>query len=437
MYLSTGQQTKIEYRTEVINITNTCNAPAQNFLNKVSEHNENSCAPCDVGWCEFDFTSAKHHVQKLQRRIDKALREGEFSKISYSQNLLIHSHSAKMLAVKAVTSNRGKYTPGIDDVLWLSPRDKYNAALSLVRRGYTPRPLKRIYIPKRNGDVRPLSIPTMKDRAMQTLYKFALEPISELLADEHSYGFRPNRSTRDALIRCHNILCSRKDYIWVLKADVKSCFDNISHEWIMENIPIDKKILWKFLKCRIVHRCKKYDTNCGVPQGGAISPMICNMALDGMERKLIESLQDVEFIRYADDILVISPCPNKLDRAIEIINDFLSVRGLSLSADKTLITEASKGFSFLGWRIQTGEELPLIIPDRSNAESLFDKVGEVFFGYEEYKELFDKLKPTIQGWVGYHKGVVDNDFLREIITALQDTIRSVNNNISPNLLKLI
>ena len=205
----------------------------------------------------------------------------------------------------------------------------------------------------------------------------------------------------------------------------------------MENIPIDKKILLKFLKCGVVHRCKKHDTNCGVPQGGAISPMICNMALDGMERKLIESLQDVEFIRYADDILVISPYPIKLDHAKEIMNDFLSVRGLSLSAEKTLKTEASKGFSFLGWRIQTGEELPLIIPDRSNAESLFDKVGEVFFGYEEYKELFDKLKPTIQGWVGYHKGVVDNDFLREIITVLQDTIRSVNNNISPNLLKLI
>lgn len=108
-----------------------------------------------------------------------------------------------------------------------------------------------------------------------------------------------------------------------------------------------------------------------------------------------------------------------------------------ISADKTLTIEASKGFSFLGWRIQTGEELPLIIPDRSNAESLFDKVGEVFFGHEEYKELFDKLKPSIQGWVGYHKGVVDDDFLKEIIIALQDSIRSVNDNISPNLLKLL
>ena len=435
MYLSTGQQ----IQKGVINISNYFNAPEQNFLNKVSEHNVNSYAPCDEGkgWREFDFKSATHQVQKLQRRIEKALIKREFGKATYLYHLLIHSQSAKMLAVKAVTSNRGKHTPGIDDVLWTSHGDKYNAALSLNRRGYTPRPLKRIYIPKQNGDARPLSIPTMKDRATQTLYKFATEPISELMADEHSYGFRPRRSTRDALIRCLNILYSRKGYTWVLKADVKSCFDNISHEWIMKNIPIEKNFLRKFLKCGVVHKCKKYETNRGVPQGGAISPMICNMALDGMERKLIESLQDIEFIRYADDILVISPYPIKLAQAIETMNDFLSARGLSLSADKTLITEASKGFSFLGWRIQAGNELPLVTPDRSNIESLFGKVGAVFFGYEEYEELLDKLKPKIQSWVGYHKGVVDKDFLKEIMSALEDTILSVNEGFTPNLLKLI
>ena len=422
----------------MINISNYCNTPAQNFLNKASEYNVKSYAPCDEGkdWREFDFTSAEHHVQKLQWRIEKALIEREFGKATYLYHLLIHSHSAKMLAVKAVTSNRGKYTSGIDNEVWLSSKDKYNAALSLNCRGYTPRPLKRIYIPKWNGDARPLSIPTMKDRAVQTLYKFATEPISELRADEHSYGFRPNRSTRDALIRCQNILCCRKDYTWVLKADVKSCFDNISHKWIMENIPIEKKFLWKLLKCGIVHKCKKYETNRGVPQGGAISPMICNMALDGMERNLIESLQDIEFIRYADDILVISPYPIKLVQAIKIINDFLYVRGLSLSADKTLITKASKGFSFLGWRIQTGNDLPLVVPDRSNIESLFEKVGAIFFGYEEYEELLEKLKSKIQGWAGYHKGAVDNDFLKEIMVALQDTIGSVNDGIYPNLLNL-
>ena len=423
----------------MINISNYCNAPAQNFLNKVSEHNVNSCAPCDEGkgWREFDFKSAKYQVQKLQGRIEKALSKREFGKATYLYHLLIHSHSAKMLAVKAVTSNRGKHTPGIDNVLWNTHKDKYNAALSLERRGYTPRPLKRIHIPKRNGGVRPLSIPTMKDRAMQTLYKFALEPISEMLADEHSYGFRPNRSTRDALIRCCSILYYHKDYNWVLKADVKSCFDNISHEWIMDRIPIDKEILSKFLKCGVVHRCKKCATDSGVPQGGAISPIICNMAMDGLERTLKESLQDIEFIRYADDILVISPYANKLGQAIGIINEFLSSRGLRLSSDKTSITEASKGFSYLGWRIQAGDELPLVIPDRSNIESLFEKVGAVLFGYEEYEELLKKIKPRIQGWVGYHKGVVDNDFLKEIMSALENVIMSVNDGISPNLFKLL
>lgn len=338
-----------------------------------------------------------------------------------------------MLAVGTVTTNRGKHTPGIDNVLWESPGDKYNAALSLESRGYSPRPLKRIYKPKRNGDSRPLSIPTMKDRAMQTLYKFTLEPISELSADEHSYGFRPKRNTRHALERCCDILRSRKDYTWILKADVKSCFDNISHEWIMDNIHIDKGILWKFLKCGYVHKGVKYDTNRGVPQGGAISPIICNMAMDGLEGTLKESLQDIEFIRYADDILVISPYANKLGQAIGIINEFLSHRGLRLSTDKTLITEANKGFSFLGWRIQTGEEIPLIIPDKSNVESLFYKVSDIFFGYEEYKEFCDNLKPTIIGWTGYHKGVVDKDFFNEIARALEKTISSANGGISPIL----
>ena len=432
-----------EYRTAnkksiqkgVINITNKCNAPARSFSNKESENNVKSYAPCDEGkgWNKFDFKSAEHHVKKLQRRIEKALLERNFRKATYLYHLMIHSHSAKMLAVKAVTSNRGKYTSGIDNVVWLTPEDKYNAALSLNRRGYTPRPLKRIYIPKRNGGFRPLSIPTMKDRAMQTLYKFATEPISELLADENSYGFRPNRSTRDALIRCCRILYSRKDYSWVLKTDVKSCFDNISHEWIMDNIPIDKEILWKFLKCGMVHKGKKHITNQGVPQGGAISPMICNMALDGLERKLTESLQDVEYIRYADDILVISPYPIKLAQAVKIMNDFLTVRGLSLSADKTTITEASKGFSFLGWRIQAGDELPLITPDRSNIESLFEKVSGILFGYEEFEKFCEEVKPTIIGWTGYHKGVVDKDYFNIIARALEKTIRSANDGLSPNL----
>lgn len=399
------------YLSEVIIIDTNCNTTFQNFLNKDCKNNEKSYAPCDTekGWLDVDFKSAEYRVQKLQSRIAKAWTNGDTKKVDILQHQLIHSTSAKILAVRTVTSNKGKYTPGIDNIIWIAPEEKFNAALSLTRRGYRPRPLRRINIPKINGGIRPLSIPTMKDRAMQTLYKFELEPISEQWADKNSYGFRPNLSTRDALIRVYHILNNSRDYIWVMKTDVKSCFDNLSHEWIMDNIPIDKKVLWKFLKCGYVDNHKFHMTNRGVPQGGSISPIICNMALDGLEDKLIESIGAVKFIRYADDLLVISPYKDKLIQAIDIINEFLSRRGLYLSTDKTCITRVDEGFNFLGWFIKMDSIYPFIIPNRDNLESFVHKIKDVLHQDKVDISLSNKLQAIIVGWTNYHAGVIDNN----------------------------
>lgn len=176
----------------------------------VSKINEKSCATSDTNscWEKIDFIAAEKSVKKLQKRIVKALLNMQFDKVEVLQHKLIHSFYAKALAIKIVTSNRGKYTYGIDHTLWIKPEEKFNAISKLSRRGYKPKPLKRVYIPKPDGRFRTLSIPSMKDRAMQTLYRFAIEPIAEVLGDDHSYGFRKNRSTRDALIRCFQILYS-------------------------------------------------------------------------------------------------------------------------------------------------------------------------------------------------------------------------------------
>ena len=235
------------------------------------------------GGKSIDWKEARRQVRRLQVRIAKAVKENRWNKVKSLQFLLTHSFYAKLLAVKRVTSNRGKNTPGVDGVLWISARAKWRAACSLRRRGYTPLPLRRIYIPKKNGKKRPLSIPVMKDRAMQALYKLALAPVAETTADRNSYGFREGRSCADAIQAAFNALSKPNSATWVLEADIVGCFDNISRDWLLDNIPMDKVVLGKWLEAGYVENGVSYPTRKGAPQGGIISPTLSNMTLDGLE----------------------------------------------------------------------------------------------------------------------------------------------------------
>ncbi len=199
----------------------------------------------NLTWETINWGTTEKLVRRLQMRIAKAMREGRRGKAKALQRLLTHSFCAKLLAVKRVTQNRGKKTAGIDGIIWSTPRQKMQAVKSLKRRGYKTKPLKRIYIPKKNKRLRPLSIPTMKCRAMQTLHLLALDPIVETIADKNAYGFRVRRSTADAVARCFNILSRRTAAQYILEGDIKSCYDNISHPWLSENITMDQ---WHYLK---------------------------------------------------------------------------------------------------------------------------------------------------------------------------------------------
>jgi retron-type reverse transcriptase len=200
-------------------------------------------------WQSIDFEIVRAKVKQLQMRIAKAIREGKYRKAKSLQWLLTHSFYAKLLAVKRVTENRGAKTPGIDKVVWRTPKQKMQAVTTLKRRGYQTLPLRRIYIPKKDkSKLRPLSIPSMKCRAMQALYLLALEPVSETLIDKNSYGFRPKRSCADAIEQCFIVLARKGSAQYVLEGDIKSCFDKISHEWILNNIPMDKIILSILIK---------------------------------------------------------------------------------------------------------------------------------------------------------------------------------------------
>ena len=165
-----------------------------------------------------------------------------------SQNILVNSFAAKALAVRRVATNKGGGTAGVDGITWLTPTERYKAISSLIMRGYRPKPLRRVFIPKKNGKMRPLGIPTIKDRAMQSLFLMAIEPVTETLADRHSYGFRRYRCCADAIDQIYRCLHKKTSAVWVLGGDIKGCFDHISQEWLLQNVIIDRRMLRKWLK---------------------------------------------------------------------------------------------------------------------------------------------------------------------------------------------
>ena len=228
-----------------------------------------ACAPSGATWHGINWANALRQVRRLQARIVKARQEGRHNKVKVLQWLLTHSFSGKAVAVRRVTTNRGKNTPGVDNVVWKTPEAKTNAIASMKRRGYSPLPLLRVFIPKKDGrKTRPLGIPVMKDRAMQALHLLALEPVAETTGDPNSYGFKPERSTADAGAQCFNVLAAARMAQWVFEADIQGCYDNINHDWMLANVPTDKTMLRKWLKAGFVYRNELFPTEAGTPQGG-------------------------------------------------------------------------------------------------------------------------------------------------------------------------
>ncbi|MFZ5451276.1 MAG: group II intron reverse transcriptase/maturase [Thermodesulfobacteriota bacterium] len=369
-------------------------------------------------WHQIDWSKTNQHVRRVQLRIAKATREGKTRKVKNLQRLLTHSFHAKALAVKRVTENQGKATPGVDGQTWSTPDDKWKAISSLKRRGYKPLPLRRMYIPKSNGKKRPLGIPTKKDLAMQALYKLALEPVAETLSDKNSYGFRPERACADAIEQSFIALGRKNSAQWILEGDIKSCFDEISHDWLMNNIPMDRGILRKWLKAGYIDRKKLFPTVAGTPQGGIISPLLSNMTLDGLEKELIRFRdRKVNFVRYADDFIVTGDSKELLEQEVKlVIIGFLKERGLTLSEEKTKVTHIEEGFDFLGQNIRKYNGKLLIKPSKKNVTTFLEKVKKVLKGNMAAKQenLIGLLNPIIRGWTNYHRHVVAKEIFNRV-----------------------
>lgn len=371
-------------------------------------------------WQAVNWQLVNYKVVRLQFDIAKAVRKGKWRKVRCLQGKLVHSFYAKLLAVRRVTENRGKRTPGVDGELWSTPQAKLDAAKRLNDHNYRAKPLRRVWIPKRNGKLRPLGIPTMYDRAMQALYLLALEPVSESKADYDSYGFRPKRAARDAIGQAFVCLAPKKTNQWILEADIKGFFDNINHDWIMRNIPLDKKVLRQWLKSRVINENTFEKTEAGTPQGGIISPTIANMVLDGLE-EVIQGMAkmrntNLNFIRYADDFIITGKNAYTLSIVKDAIQLFLRKRGVQLSEEKTKITHIDQGFDFLGFNIRKYNGKLLIKPAKGSIDDLWLEVRKIFREGRAVNAdvLIRRLNPVLRGWSNYYRHVVSATVFQQL-----------------------
>ena len=387
----------------------------------------------EAQWKSIDWEKAETYVNRLQVRIAKATQEKKWNTVKRLQYLLTHSYYAKAMAVRKVTTNKGENTSGVDKELWSTPASKMRGVLTLTDKNYKAKPLRRVFIEKKGKKAkRPLGIPCMYDRAMQALYALALDPVAETTADTKSFGFRKGRSCHDACEYIFTALSRKNCAEWVLEGDIKGCFDHISHEWLIDNIPMDKSVLKQFLKAGFIFENELFPTNDGTPQGGVISPILANMALDGIQKILSDRFHTnrlgkvdnrfqitnkVYLVRYADDFIVTAATKEIAEEAKELIRKFLKTRGLELSEEKTTITHVGDGFDMLGWTFRKFKGKLIVKPSKKSIKSFVASLSETILKRgKAWKQepLIEKLNEQIRGWTNYHQSVCASEAFAHI-----------------------
>ncbi len=346
--------------------------------------------------------NSEKNLFRLQNRIFKAIRNGDMVKARNLQKLVLKSTSAKLLAIRQITQlNKGKKTAGVDGIKSLNFIQRFHVLFFQINnvKDWEPKELRRIPIPKKNGKVRILSVPTIYDRIWQCLIKYALEPAHEATFHAKSCGFRPGRSAHDAQKMVFNNLRSISNGIEkrVIELDIKKCFDRISHESIMIKLLATsgmKQGIYRSLKAGVFPEFPEQ----GCPQGGVFSPLLANIALNGIE--------DIHpSIRYADDMVYVLKPNDDAEKVLQKVKDFLEERGMKISEEKTKVTPATTGFDFLGWhfKVQANGKFRCT-PSKENHQVFLKKIKEII-NNSNYgaKVKVQKLAPIVRGWRNYHR----------------------------------
>lgn len=366
-------------------------------------------------WASLDWARANRQVQKLRQRIFRATQQREWKRVRDLQKLLLRSYSNYVLSVRQV--NQGRNTPGVDGKL----ADTAQKRIRLVRRlqenpPHRPRLVRRVYIPKANGKQRPLGIPTIEDRVRQHVVKTALEPEWEARFEPTSYGFRPGRSTHDAIEHLFRLLRKGLPHQWVLDADIRGAFDHINHHYLLtqlEHFP-GRQQVQEWLQAGYLEYGQLHRTEEGTPQGGIISPLLANIALDGLHQMLkglrsTKGQQDrLGYVRYADDFVVVAPRRELLEQVKPLISAWLEERGLELNEEKTRLVHINQGFNFLGCNLRRYRGKLLVKPQKEKVLAKLKEVGQWLKAHKAIaqEKVIQHLNPILRGWANYYRHVV-------------------------------
>ncbi len=383
-------------------------------------------------WDKYNWKEAEAELLSMQQELVKAAYAENMDAVISIQKRIVRSDYAKMLAVKKVCSVSG--TCGTDKIKWVTSDEKYLAAMSLTSKDYKASPYRHVIIESKNGKKRHINIPTYYDRAMQVLYAFSLNPVAEATGERKSFAFRIGRSMQDANEYVKEAI-RPPEIKKVIITDVKACYQSISHEWLLNNIPMDNKVLKEFLTAGYIFDGELFPTDdYGISLGCNISPILGNMTLDGIQKHIYRTLYgdgepdyaNGNLIRFADDCIITTKDEETAHKILEGLSEFLFDRGLQLSELKTKIIDVDEGFDFLSRHYERKNGIVIVTPSETAVTRFENELGELILNHKgSQKALIDKLNAKLTGWASYHK--VSNAFF---------AFRRIDVFVKANLIKL-